>query len=205
MLTIIDYGTGNLLSIKNMLKRLGIESHISNREEDINNATRLILPGVGHFDHGMRQLRASGLVAAMNKKVLDEKTPILGICLGVQLFTRGSDEGSEPGLGWVNGKTVSFDKDKMDHRHKIPNMGWADVTGYHHSKLFTDMYEEPHFYFVHSFHLELENKNEVIATARYGYDFEVGIEKGNIIGVQFHPEKSHKYGMRILENFVKYY
>lgn len=205
MLTIIDYNTGNLGSIKNMLKRLGIASEITNDKEVIENAEKLILPGVGHFDYGMQQLNNSGLIPLINKKVLEDKTPILGICLGVQLFTEGSEEGTEKGLGWIKGKTVAFDKIKLATNQKIPNMGWAEVDNYSQSKLFENMHEEPRFYFVHSFHLALENSTDCLVTSKYGYAFAAGIEHENILGVQFHPEKSHKYGMKLLENFYKNY
>ncbi len=205
MLTIIDYGTGNLSSIKNMLKRLGVESLISNKKEDILMADKLILPGVGAFDYGMEQLHRSELIGAMNEKVLEKKTPILGICLGVQLLTQGSEEGMATGLGWIKGKTIAFDKTKLEGRQKIPHMGWTDVANFNGAKLFEGMYEEPRFYFVHSYHLDVENKDEVLVEATYGYSFAAGVEKENILGVQFHPEKSHKYGMKLLENFVKNY
>ena len=205
MIVIIDYGVGNLSSIKNMLKKIGMDPVISNKAEDIIHADKLILPGVGHFDYGMQHLHESGLVDVLNKKILTNKTPILGICLGVQLLTEGSEEGKAKGLGWIKGKTVAFDKMKLDANHKIPHMGWTDIKGFEQSKLFTGMYDEPRFYFVHSYHLQLDDPADVLASANYGYDFTVGIEHENILGVQFHPEKSHKYGMKLLENFVKYY
>jgi glutamine amidotransferase len=205
MKTIIDYNTGNLGSIRNMLKRLGVASQITNDKQAIENAEKLILPGVGHFDYGMQQLNDSGLIPLLNKKVLEDKTPILGICLGVQLLTESSEEGLTKGLGWIKGKTVAFNKTKLASNQKVPNMGWTEVANYNQSKLFENMHEEPRFYFVHSFHLQLENKNDYLVTAKYGYDFAAGIEHENILGVQFHPEKSHKYGMKFLENFVKNY
>ncbi|MBS1749972.1 MAG: imidazole glycerol phosphate synthase subunit HisH [Bacteroidetes bacterium] len=205
MLKIIDYGVGNLTSIKNMLKKVGVESKISSAKEEIETATKLILPGVGSFDYGMKQLKLAGLVDILNERVLNKKVPILGLCLGVQLLTTSSEEGKEMGLGWIKGKTVAFDKSKLSSAQKIPHMGWADVKGFEHSKLFTEMYTEPRFYFVHSYHLQLTHTGDALAYANYGYDFAVGIEHENILGVQFHPEKSHKFGMKLLENFVKYY
>lgn len=205
MLTIIDYGIGNLSSIKNMLKKIGITAEISGRWENIQIADKLILPGVGHFDYGMQQLHQSGLVEVIQHKVLQNKTPLLGICLGVQLLTESSEEGREKGLGWIKGKTVAFDQSRLDSFHTVPHMGWTDIKGFEHSKLFTGMYEDPRFYFVHSYHLRLEYAKDALAYAHYGYDFTVGIEHENILGVQFHPEKSHKFGMKLLENFVKYY
>ena len=205
MINIIDYGIGNLNSIKNMLKRLGIASQITNDKEAIEQAKKLILPGVGHFDYGMQQLNNSGLIPLLSKKVVQDKTPILGICLGVQLLTEGSEEGTEKGLGWIKGKTIAFDKTKLASYQKIPNMGWAEVDNYSQSKLFANMHEEPRFYFVHAYHLQLENATDCLLTSKYGYDFAAGIEHKNILGVQFHPEKSHKYGMKLLENFYKNY
>lgn len=205
MLAIIDYGIGNLTSIKNMLKRIGLNSIISNHEKEIESADKLILPGVGSFDYGMNQLIGSGLVDIFNTKVLIKKTPILGICLGAQLLTEGSDEGNAKGLSWIKGHTVSFDKTKLAPNQKIPHMGWTDVHGFGKSKLFTNMYDEPRFYFVHSYHLKIDAEDDVMVNAKYGYDFAAGVEHENILGVQFHPEKSHKYGMKIMENFVKYY
>lgn len=205
MITIIDYNTGNLGSIKNMLKRLGIPSQITNDVSKIEQAEKLILPGVGHFDYGMKNLHNSGVVNMLNQKVLGNKTPILGICLGVQLLTESSEEGVEKGLGWIKGKTIAFDKNKLTISQKVPHMGWTNIANYQHSKLFENMYDEPRFYFVHSFHLNLENKKDCMVTVNYGYEFAAGIEHSNILGVQFHPEKSHKYGMKLLENFYTNY
>jgi glutamine amidotransferase len=205
MITIIDYNTGNLGSIQNMLAYLGLESQITDDIGLIQDAKKLILPGVGHFDYGMQQLRKSGLIEVLTKKVIEDKTPILGICLGVQLLAECSEEGTEKGLGWIKGKTVSFDKTKLNSNQKIPNMGWADVTDYNQSKLFENMPDDPRFYFVHSYHLQLDDPANCLVTSNYGYEFAAGIEHENILGVQFHPEKSHKYGMKLLENFAKNY
>lgn len=205
MLVIVDYGVGNLSSIKNMLKKNGVDSVITREVEDVERADKLILPGVGHFDYGIQQLHQSGLIGSLSEKVLNKRTPILGICLGVQLLTQSSEEGKEKGLGWIKGKTVAFDKSRLPTNLKVPHMGWADVQGFGNSKLFTGMYQEPRFYFVHSYHLQLDSSADALALANYGYDFAVGIEHENILGVQFHPEKSHKFGMKLLENFVKYY
>ena len=188
-----------------MLKRLGVDSLISNQAADIANADKLILPGVGAFDYGMEQLNKSGLVPIMNEKVLQNKIPILGICLGVQLLTEGSEEGKTKGLGWIKGRTIAFDRSRLSADQKIPHMGWTDVSNYSKSVLFTDMYEEPRFYFVHSYHLQIDDPADILVEANYGYSFTAGVEKENILGVQFHPEKSHKYGMKILENFVSNY
>ena len=202
MVAIIDYQTGNLGSIQNMIKKVGGESIISRDPEVIAKADKLILPGVGHFDYGMRRLNQGGLVDVMNKRVLEDKVPILGICLGVQLFTRGSEEGDEPGLGWISADTVSFSKEEYDLR--IPHMGWNEVE-YGTSKLFADMHDIARFYFVHSFHLVCDDPEDVLTSTTYGYKFTAGVERDNILGVQFHPEKSHKYGMQLFTNFLNNY
>ena len=203
MVTIVDYGVGNLASIQNMLKKVGSEALISSREEDILSAEKLILPGVGAFDTCVEKLQASGLTDSINKKVLEEKVPVLGVCVGLQLLTAGSEEGVLPGLGWIQGKVIKFRRDLLPPELKIPHMGWTDVEICKPSRLFEGMYEEPRFYFVHSFHLQIDNPQDALVEASYGYKFVAGVERGNIMGVQFHPEKSHKFGMRLLENFVK--
>lgn len=201
---IIDYGVGNLSSIKNMLKKIGVPAIISDKEEDIAKADKLILPGVGSFDYGISQLRSRPYYETLNKRVLQDKIPVLGICLGVQLLFEGSAEGVEKGLGWIPGRSVGFDRSRLGEKLKVPHMGWAEVVPTKKSKLFTDMYNNPRFYFVHSFHLMVDNASDALVNANHGYDFVAGVEHENIYGVQFHPEKSHKFGMKLLENFIKY-
>lgn len=204
MITIIDYNTGNLSSIRNLIRKIGFEACITNDIETIGTASKLILPGVGHYDHGMRNLRELGLVDVLARKVLIDKTPILGICLGVQLFTKGSDEGREPGLGWVDARTVAFDRPRINGL-KIPHMGWSDVRFTSDSRLFLGFSEIPRFYFVHSYHLQCNNAADELTFSTHGYDFVAGIEHGNIVGVQFHPEKSHRFGFQLMANFIKNY
>jgi len=186
-----------------MYKTLGIEAKISGDPKEILAAEKLILPGVGKFDYGMSQLCNASLVDVLNEKVLREKTPILGICLGAQLLTEGSEEGVKPGLGWIKGKTVAFNSSLLQQNQKTPHMGWAEVKEVHNSVLFEAMFEQPRFYFVHSFHLKVANESDIIIEANYGYDFTAGVQRDNIYGVQFHPEKSHKYGMKLLSNFAE--
>jgi glutamine amidotransferase len=205
MLTIIDYNAGNVRSIQNMLKKIGFKSAISAQIEDIEKAEKLILPGVGSFDYGMEQLEKSGLIPILNKKVIENKIPILGICLGVQLMTKKSEEGSKNGLGWFNAETIKFDKTKLPDSYKIPHMSWVEAKYNTDSKLFKNITENPRFYFVHTYHLHTNNQTDILTTANYGYEFVAGLEKENIVGVQFHPEKSHKFGMQILRNFVELY
>ncbi|MCK0115076.1 imidazole glycerol phosphate synthase subunit HisH [Gelidibacter sp. F63206] len=203
MITIIDYKIGNITSIQKMLKKAGYaDAIISSRVEDIQNASKLILPGVGHFDYGMKQLKFSGLLKALNKRVLDDKIPILGICLGAQLMTNGSEEGKEKGLGWIDAQTVRFDKSKLSSNLKIPHMGWTDVVYKQDVPLFKDMPTDSRFYFVHTYHMACNQPEDIAVTATYGYEFTAGFIKDNIIGMQFHPEKSHKYGMQFLRNFI---
>lgn len=205
MLTIVDYGVGNLASIKNMLKKVGSDVIISSNERDILNAKKLILPGVGAFDTCAAKLQASGLSEALNQKVLGEKAPVLGVCVGMQLLMEGSEEGILPGLNWIKGKIVKFKIESLPSGLKIPHMGWAEVTLNKSSRLFADMYEEPRFYFVHSYHPQVDNPEDALLYANHGYTFVAAMEHENIMGVQFHPEKSHKFGMKLLHNFVSQY
>jgi glutamine amidotransferase len=204
MITIIDYGAGNLGSIQNMIKKTGFKAIISNKEEDILNADRLILPGVGSFDFGMTQLKNSGLIESINKKVIELKTPILGICLGLQLFTDKSEEGHMKGLSWFKAETVKFNFSNNINL-KIPHMGWNQIKIMKESRLFENLPNESRFYFVHSYHLKCLEINDSLIQTHYGYDFVSGLEKDNIVGVQFHPEKSHKFGMQIFNNFINNY
>ncbi len=202
MIAIVDYGLGNLASIRNMCSRLGIESCITADKDEIARASHLILPGVGHFRKGMENLRTSGLRELLDELVLQRSRPILGICLGAQLMTGHSEEGDVDGLGWVDGVTIGFDKSRLG-RLKVPHMGWADIrlddAAY---PLWRDLPTGPRFYFVHSYHFSFPMPGEVTATADYGYGFACAFSKGNIHGVQFHPEKSHKFGMRVMSNFA---
>jgi glutamine amidotransferase len=201
MIVIVDYGMGNLGSIQNMIKKVGAQALISSKTEDIEKAAKLILPGVGAFDEGMRQLTERGLISALTRKALEQKTPVLGICLGMQLLTRRSEEGKLPGLGWIDADTKRF-KFENANGLKIPHMGWNTVTAKKEEPLFAGYTEETRFYFVHSYHTVCDRAENAAATTHYGYDFACAVRKGNIAGVQFHPEKSHKFGMRLFRNFL---
>ncbi len=204
MITIIDYGIGNVGSIKNMLKKVGVKSQITSNLHEIEKAEKLILPGVGSFDYGMTQLKNSNFIDILNQKVLYEKKPILGICLGMQLLTNGSEEGTESGLGWINASTIKFKFEDYNNL-KVPHMGWNEVQLKKESKLLRDLPVSSKFYFVHSYYVKCENKSNIILSSTYGHEFTCGIEQENILGVQFHPEKSHKFGMKILKNFSELY
>jgi glutamine amidotransferase len=205
MLVIIDYGLGNLQSISNMLKKIGVQSEISSDPSRVELASKLILPGVGAFDTGMNNIINMGLDAVLSDKVLTQKTPILGICLGMQLFANRSEEGSCEGLGWIDANIVKFDSKKLSENLKIPNMGWNTIEIKQNAKIVEGFNSEPRFYFVHSYHMVNSDNLDIIASSNYGYNYSSVVQKNNIVGVQFHPEKSHKYGMQLLKNFVENY
>ena len=204
MITIIDYKTGNLGSIQNILKRIGEDSVVTSDKDEIARATKLILPGVGAFDTGMRNLTGLNLIDILNKKVIEEKIPVLGICLGMQLLSKGSEEGSLPGLGWIDASTVRF-KFEDSTEYKIPHMGWNFIRQHKTGRLFDNMYPDSRFYFVHSYFFFANDPEDVLTSTTYEIEFTSAIERGNILGVQFHPEKSHKFGMKLLKNFVDFY
>jgi glutamine amidotransferase len=202
MITIIDYGMGNIGSIFNMLKKIGVKSQIASEPEEIAKAPKIILPGVGHFDRAMERIGQSGLREILDQKALKEKVPVLGICLGMQLLTKRSEEGQLPGLGWIPAKTVRF-RFSEESPLKIPHMGWNLVKLSTLSPLTEDFEPEHRFYFVHSYHVQVEDEKYSILKTEHGYSFDSAIQNDNIFGVQFHPEKSHRFGMRLLENFSK--
>jgi imidazole glycerol-phosphate synthase subunit HisH len=203
MISVVDSGFGNVGSIINMMRHLGIEAQTVSDPDAIRDADRLILPGVGSFDNGMTRLAERGLIPALNHAVLERKRPILGICLGMQLLLESSDEGSLEGLGWIKGRCKRFKSDGEHERLRIPNMGWNEITLARKGKLFPGDREPARYYFVHSYHAHCADSNDVAATATYGTRFTAAIEHGNILGVQFHPEKSHRFGMKIFESFAK--
>lgn len=202
MIVIIDYGIGNLASVLNMFKKIGVNDVvISGDEQVISKADKLLLPGVGAFDAGMTNLERSGLIPLLNKRVLEEKIPVLGICLGMQLLTKKSEEGKLPGLGWIDAETIKFNPDPM-LKLKIPHMGWDYIDVKHENKLL-DKDGKKRFYFVHSYYVKCSDPAQIIATSDFGGEFTCSVNKGNIYGTQFHPEKSLKFGMKVLENFAK--
>jgi len=203
VIAIIDYQMGNVGSIRNMFRKVGATSVVTSDPEAIAAASKIVLPGVGAFDTGMTRIRQMGLEAVLNEKVLLGKTPILGICLGMQLLTERSEEGDLPGLGWIEGETIRFRIEQKRHGLKVPHMGWNSIAARRRDSLFRDLEDDAGFYFVHSYHVVCRNDADVLATAHHEYDFVCAVERGNIMGTQFHPEKSHRYGMRVLKNFAE--
>lgn len=203
MIVIVDYGVGNLGSIINMLKKVGVKAIASSDPTVIEEAEKLILPGIGAFDAGMEKLNERRLVPLLNKLVLEKKVPVLGLCLGLQLMTKGSEEGQLAGLGWFDAETVRFNFGANQVNLKIPHMGWNTIEIRHPHPLISELEAESRFYFVHSFYVRCNNKASVLAETDYGGYFDSVIGEGNIMGAQFHPEKSHKYGMRLLKNYAE--
>ena len=202
IIVILDFGMGNLRSIYNTFIKLDIPCKISSSLSDVENAHKLILPGVGHFRAAMNNLKELGLINLLNKRVLVDKTPILGICLGVQLFAKFSQEGHTEGLGWLDASVERFVvSDQI--KFKIPHTGWNSVTFENRNILDDEISETDLFYFVHSYHLKCNNKNDVWMKTKYDYQFVSGIKRDNIYGTQFHPEKSHDSGIKLLKNYAE--
>lgn len=199
---IVDYGTGNLNSIRRTLDRMGIGCVISSSASDIVDASKIILPGVGHFGTAMSKLNSLDLADVLNDEVLVKQKPVLGICLGMEIMAKTSEEGNANGLGWLDARAVRFDIDDSD-RYKIPHMGWNEISIRKSSRLMEGIDQGAEFYFAHSYHLTLEHAEEALAETEYETRFPSAIERGNIFGVQFHPEKSHDAGARLLKNFVE--
>jgi glutamine amidotransferase len=201
MITIIDYGLGNLGSVKNMLKRIKVPAQITADLEEIRKAEKIILPGVGSFDAAMLKLREQGMIDVLNDKALKEKVPVMGICLGMQLLVNSSEEGKESGLGWIPGKVTKFAFE--DRSLKIPHMGWNYTNVSKNANPILEDFDHFKFYFVHSYFVQVEREENRLLTTEYGHEFDAGIAKDNIFGFQFHPEKSHKFGMKLFENFAQ--
>lgn len=200
MIVIVDFQMGNAGSIRNMLKKCGVASLISSNPADIEGADKLILPGVGAFDTAIRNLHEGGLFDVLNRKVLLESTPILGICLGMQIMTRQSEEGVLQGLGWIDAETVRFRG--LPQGMKVPHMGWNRISKIAPHAILDGLGDNPRFYFVHSYYVRCFSPSNRLASTVHGIEFTSAIIQGHTIGVQFHPEKSHRFGIRLLRNFA---
>ena len=203
MIAIVDYGLGNILAFSNMFKRLNIEARVARCADELAGADKIILPGVGAFDHAMELLDASGMRATLDQLVLKDKVPVLGICVGMQMLAKGSDEGKLQGLDWIDGRVRAFESLPEAAGLALPHMGWNDAVPVADMPLFKQMGDDARFYFLHSYFFECAGSESVAATARYGIDFGCCVRSANIYGVQFHPEKSHHWGARLLQNFAE--
>lgn len=202
MIAVVDYDIGNLAAVANMFKRIGAECEITSDVGKIRNATKLVLPGNGAFDACMRALHQTGLIPILEEKVLQNSTPLLGICVGAQMLGHGSEEGVEKGLGWLDLAVKRF---PSTLNLKIPHMGWAEVERVRpNDPLISGLDDRARFYFVHSYYMQPANSQDVLLAAHYGIDFAAAVRSGNIAGFQFHPEKSHRYGKQLLEQFARW-
>jgi imidazole glycerol-phosphate synthase subunit HisH len=203
MIYVVDYGLGNVQAFLTQYKRLGFDATCAKKGTDLTGARKIILPGVGAFDHAIELLNQSGMRPTLESLVIQDKVPVLGICVGMQLLTSASDEGHLPGLGWVPGKVRSFRTNEQSASLPLPHMGWNDVKPKPGSPLFAGLESDARFYFLHSYYFECCEPSHEIATASYGLDFSCAVSAGNIFGVQFHPEKSHHFGTQLLKNFAQ--
>jgi glutamine amidotransferase len=202
MITIVDYGLGNIRAFLNVFKRLRIEARTAATAADLAGSSKLILPGVGHFDGAMRLLNGSGMRDALDDLVLRERVPVLGICVGMQMLARSSEEGTEPGLGWLDGTVKSFHTLLPGTPWPVPHMGWNDVRPLARRGLFDALESDGRFYFLHSYCFDSDRSEDVAAVATYGLEFTCAVHRDNVYGVQFHPEKSHQWGSQLLKNFA---
>jgi glutamine amidotransferase len=203
MIALVDYGLGNIQAFANIYRHLGIEVAPARTACDLRAASRIILPGVGAFDWAMTRLQESGLREALDEEVLGKKKPILGICVGMQMMARSSKEGRLPGLGWIDATVEKFDTLLLESKTHLPHMGWNDVSPVRTDNLFLGL-DAPRYYFLHSYFMKTDREENVMATSNYGVTFTSAVQAGNVYGTQFHPEKSHRWGVRLLKNFAEF-
>lgn len=202
MITLVDYGLGNIQAFANIYRRLNIQVRIARTADQLADATKLILPGVGAFDWAMTRLNASGMRECLDRLVKDEGRPVLGVCVGMQMMARRSEEGELDGLGWVGGEVLKVDSSGLTAKTRLPHMGWNNVHPLQGASLFSGI-ESPRFYFLHSYHFKTDLPSNMLATTCYGIEFASAIKAENIYGTQFHPEKSHRWGVDLLKNFAE--
>jgi imidazole glycerol-phosphate synthase subunit HisH len=203
MITIIDYGVGNIFAIQNVYRRLDIETKIAKNLEDLKNTEKIILPGVGAFDYAMKRLNNSGMRERLDELVLFEKKPVIGICVGMQILGNNSEEGNCEGLKWIDGNIKKFNIDYIKQVTKLPHMGWNDVIPQKNHLLFSGLEKNAIFYFLHSYYFSCNRISDILTKSEYGQEFTSSVNRENIFGIQFHPEKSHSYGEKLLSNFAK--
>jgi glutamine amidotransferase len=201
MITIIDYGVGNINAFYNIYKNLGVEVAIAKKCNDILDASKLILPGVGHFDYAMNKFNESGMVETVTDLVMNKCIPVLGICVGMQMLATKSEEGKLPGLNWINAELKKIDTSLLKQSTRLPHMGWNNIIIKKNNPIFHEIVDSPRYYFLHSFYFDCNNNDDTIATSTYGNSFTCAVNHNNIFGVQFHPEKSHHFGIQLLKNF----
>ena len=202
MITIIDYGVGNIKAFYNIFSKLSVNVKIAQKPEDLLNATKLILPGVGHFDYAMKRFSDSGMLKVVDDMVMNHNIPILGICVGMQMLAKSSEEGVMPGLGWIDATVKKIDADLLTQTTRLPHMGWNDVSVKIKNPLLKHLDFNSRFYFLHSYYFDPNLESDSIAFSNYGKEFTCVVNHKNIFGVQFHPEKSHHYGIQLLNNFA---
>lgn len=205
MITIVDYGLGNIKAFANVYKRLNIPAIYASTPEQLQQATKIILPGVGAFDHAMHKLDTSGLRETLDNLVLEKKIPVIGICVGMQMMANDSEEGTSKGLGWINGtvRRFSYPNEEIAKKHPLPHMGWNNINPVQESALVANLDQYKRFYFLHSYYFECVNTADIVATANYGFDYACIVNHNNIYGIQCHPEKSHHNGVALLKNFAE--
>lgn len=203
MIAIVDYGLGNVLAFVNVYKRLNIPVTVAKTPGDLANASKLILPGVGAFDHAMQQLEQSGMRPEVDQLVLEHGVPVLGICVGMQMLANSSEEGVLPGLSWIDGRVRRFNVGALPGHTHLPHMGWNDVTPVVGGGLFAGLEHDARFYFLHSYYFDCHQPQDTLAFSDYGIQFSSAVQHENVYGVQFHPEKSHHFGSQLLKNFAE--
>lgn len=203
MIHIVDYGLGNVQAFMTMFRRLGITAIRAQNAQDLAGAKKIVLPGVGAFDYAMELLNASGMREPLDDLVLNQGIPVVGICVGMQILAEGSDEGVSSGLGWISGRVRSFACQPRSADLPMPHMGWNDVEPVTTAPIFKDLEKNARFYFLHSYYFESAHASDIAATTEYGFKFSCSVHRGNVFGVQFHPEKSHHWGAALLKNFAE--